>query len=72
MGSRIFETDMYRGIEVNILRVINNEKGFLSGRTASSPRAAGDAIESIIADNFQVILGDVCSEYGTFCASCNG
>ena len=31
--------------------------------TASSPRAVGDAIQHILSDNFESILGDFCAEY---------
>ena len=36
---------------------------FLSTRTASSPRAIGDAIQAILSDSFQALLGDFCHEY---------
>lgn len=42
---------------------MNSHKDFMSETTASSPRAAGDAIQSILADNFQNILGDLCGTY---------
>lgn len=35
----------------------------MSERTARSTRAAGDAIESLIADRFDTFLGDWCKEY---------
>jgi len=44
---------------------LNGQKDFLSARTLNSPRAVGDAIENIIADNFQKILGDLVGEYSS-------
>ena len=44
---------------------MNGQTDFLSTRTINSPRAVGDAIEGIIAENFQVILGDVIKEYSS-------
>lgn len=63
--SKIFYTDAYRKIEKRILEVMNNQKDFLSVTSASSPRAAGDAIQNIISENFNSILGDYCEEYNT-------
>ncbi|MEI2690693.1 MAG: hypothetical protein V9H69_13690 [Anaerolineae bacterium] len=45
--------------------MINSSPDFLSSRTAQSPRATGDAIESIIAASFEQILGEHCGEYST-------
>ena len=61
--SAIFYTDTYKKIEKKILLFLNGQKDFLSVRTINSPRAVGDAIENVISENFQTILGDVMSEY---------
>jgi len=44
---------------------LNKQKDFLSERTADSPRAVGDAIENVISDNFQDIIGGIASEYSS-------
>lgn len=63
--SSIFYTDKYKGIEKKILSFLNAQKGFLSERSINSPRAVGDAIESVISENFQTILGDVIKDYSS-------
>jgi hypothetical protein len=61
--SQIFYTDACKKIEGDILRFINSHKEFMSEETISSTRAAGDAIQSILADNFDDILGELCGTY---------
>lgn len=63
MKSQIFFTDTRKQIEVRVKNLINSTADFLSKNTAQSPRAAGDAIQDLISDNFKDILGDVCAEY---------
>lgn len=63
--SSIFYTDKYKEIAEKIKTFLNNQKDFLSVRTQNSPRAVGDAIESIIVENFKEILGDLVSEYSS-------
>lgn len=64
MRKSIFETDWYRTIEQRIRDVLNAEKGYLSSSTAKSPRAVGDAIQDILGDRFQSLVGaDVCKDY---------
>ena len=63
--SSIFYTDKYKRIEKKILSFLNEQKDFLSSRSINSPRAVGDAIESVISENFQTILGDVIKEYSS-------
>ena len=65
--SEIFDTDAYKKMEKKIIDLINSRPDFMSKTTASSPRAAGDAIQSILADNFEDILGDYCQK-GTYSA----
>ncbi len=65
MKSKIFYSDVYKEIEKNILKVINQQKDFLSETSASSPRAAGDAIQTVLSDNFKNILGDNYGEYNS-------
>jgi len=63
--SSIFYTDKYKEIEKKILSFLNAQKDFLSERSINSPRAVGDAIESVISENFQTILGDVIKDYSS-------
>ena len=63
--SSIFYTGKYKEIAEKIKVFLNSQKDFLSERTQNSPRAVGDAIESIIVENFKEILGDLVSEYSS-------
>lgn len=63
--SSIFYTDKYKKIEKRILSFLNKQKDFLSERSINSPRAVGDAIEGVLSENFQIILGDVIKEYSS-------
>lgn len=63
--SSIFYTDKYKEIAERIKIFLNGQKNFLPERILNSPRAVGDAIEDIIADNFQNILGDLVGEYSS-------
>ena len=63
MPSQLFSTNAYRDIEQRAIKELNAREDFLSISTASSPRAAGDAIQEILADNFQALLGNFCAEY---------
>ena len=50
---QIFYTKRYQRIEKAIVRLLNDQPDFLAARTASSPRAIGDAIQAILSDSFQ-------------------
>src|SRR5208282_6671063 len=63
MKSPIFTSGAYKTIEKKVLRLLNKRADFLSADTAESTRAAGDAIPSIIEDNFEEILGKHGGEY---------
>jgi hypothetical protein len=63
MRSRIFYTNVYKEIAVKVQELLNSHEEFLSPSTATSPRAVGDAIESILGDSFRSLLGDWCAEY---------
>lgn len=63
MKSRIFFSDAYTKIETKVKRFLNQHEDFLTPSTARSTRAAGDAIESILGDNFDRIIGKWCCEY---------
>ena len=63
MNSRIFSTGKYEEIAKRTKEFLNRHEDFLSPRTVKSPRAFGDALEGILGDNFQAILGADCAEY---------
>ena len=63
MKSPIFTSGTHETIEEKVLRLLNQQADFLSEDTAGSTRAAGDAIQSIIEDNFKEILGEHGGEY---------
>jgi len=61
--SSIFYTEKRRELEGAISELLNSQPDFLSSRTAGSTRAVGDAIQEIISENFESLLGSSCSEY---------
>jgi len=63
MKSPLFEPQAREAIECKVRDILNQQADFLSADTAESTRAAGDAIQSIIEDNFAPILGDLVAEY---------
>jgi len=63
MKSTIFYSKKYKTIEKRVKQLLNSYGDFLSRDTAQSPRATGDAIEHILANNFESILGKTCAEY---------
>lgn len=65
MKSRLFHLKEYTAIQERVCDLINSSPDFLSSNTAQSPRAAGDAIENLIAASFDQILGEHCGEYSS-------
>jgi hypothetical protein len=63
--SAIFATAKYKEIEAAIVELINRHSDVLSVRTAASTRAAGDAIQDILSEQFEMILGDLCAQYSS-------
>lgn len=64
MASILFDTDSYVRVEQDIKNFLNRQDDFLSESTAKSTRAVGDAIQDIISENCEAILGrEVCSIY---------
>ena len=61
--SRIFHTAEYKTIESSIVEMLNSQPDFLSARTVESTRAVGDAIQEILSEGFESLLGDLCVEY---------
>lgn len=63
MKSQLFTPTIRQAVESKVLKLLNEHADFLSESTAESTRAAGDAIQSIIEDKFEAILGEHCAEY---------
>ena len=63
MKSSLFYSETQTEIETKIKDFLNSQPDYLSAKTANSPRATGDAIQELLAENFDKILGDHCSEY---------
>jgi len=65
MKSKLFYSEAFIEIEKRIVKFLNSHPDLLSKDTVESPRAAGDAIENILSDNFEAIIG----KYGANCSS---
>lgn len=66
MKSQLFHTDQYLTVQDQIKDFLNGQDQFLSGSTAKSTRAVGDAIQDILSENFQSIVGTkVCAKYSS-------
>lgn len=63
MKSQIFYTNTYKEIENKIKSFLNGYPDFLSMDTVSSTRATGDAIQHILEENFEDILGKFSKRY---------
>lgn len=69
MKSSFYYQGHHRKVAERIKQYINSLDNFLdnflSPQTASSPRAVGDAIESLVADEFGALLEEWCKEYSS-------
>lgn len=65
MKSRLFHSNDYKAVQKKVRDLVNRSPDFLSKNTAQSPRAAGDAIENVVAASFDKLLGDHCGEYSS-------
>lgn len=65
MKSKIFYSNQYKKLEKKIYHFLNSQADYLSPHTVNSPRAVGDAVQNILADNFEKILGDFSSDYSS-------
>lgn len=64
MRSALFNEGKHKEIQLNIRSFLNEQADFLSASTAKSTRAVGDAIQDILGENFQDILGSgICEKY---------
>ncbi len=65
MRPTFFYDGHYLEVAAALKDYINSVPDFLSAQTARSTRAAGDAIENVIAEKFESFLGDWCKEYSS-------
>lgn len=65
MKSSLFYEGHYLNVATALKDYINEAPDMLSVHTARSTRAAGDAIERLIAEKFDIFLGDWCKEYSS-------
>ena len=63
MKSTFYYDGHYLDVADKIRDYINSSPEFLSQQTAKSPRAVGDALESLLSEKFNAFLGDWCAEY---------
>jgi len=63
--NKIFQTNRFKKIERSIKNYINTQADFLSEHTISSPRAVGDAMQSILERGFKDILGETLADYSS-------
>lgn len=63
MRSSFYYQGHHEGVATAIKSYINSQEGFLSPETARSPRAVGDALESLVTNRFESFLGNWCGEY---------
>ncbi len=66
MKSQLFHTDQYVTVQDQIKDFLNGQDQFLSESTVNDTRAAGGAIQHILSENFQSILGaERCAKYSS-------
>ena len=63
MRSEFYYQGHNREVASHIKNYLNAAPDLLSEYTARSPRAVGDALEALIADNFEAFAGKWCQEY---------
>ena len=61
--NKIFYSNAYKKLEQKILEVLNAQPDFLSVSSANSPRAVGDAVQDILAVNFEQIIDNLGLDY---------
>ncbi len=63
MKSSFYYGGDYLKVAEKIKEYLNTASDFLTPQNAHSPRAVGDALESLISERFDSFLGDWCVEY---------
>ncbi|MGQ9873376.1 hypothetical protein [Leptodesmis sp.] len=62
--SQIFYSEKFGEVQESIRAFLNAQEDYLSTSTANSPRAVGDAVQEVLGNNLQQVLGDdVCKNY---------
>ena len=61
--NNLFYSENYKNIEESIKDFLNSRPDFLSAETHSSTRAVGDAVQELLAQNFEKILGNRMQKY---------
>ena len=65
MKSRFYYDGHHHDVATSIRDHVNSIPDFLTPQTANSPRAVGDALELIVAEQFDTFLGEWCVEYSS-------
>ena len=65
MKSQFYYDGHHQAVATGIRDHLNSVSDFLTPQTANSPRAVGDALESIVAEQFDAFLGSWCAEYSS-------
>jgi len=65
MRSGLFEPAVRHGIESRLLNALRGQPELMSPRTAQSPRAAGDALERLVAELLEGALPRTCHTYSS-------
>jgi hypothetical protein len=63
MSSTLIRSGAYREIAGGVRELVNAGGEILTAATAASPRAAGDAIETLVKNGLRPLLGGHCREY---------
>ncbi|MCY4357226.1 MAG: hypothetical protein OXD01_06860 [Gammaproteobacteria bacterium] len=65
MKSRFYYLGYHEKVAVAIKEYINSLDSFLTPETANSTRAVGDSLQSLVADQLDILLGEWCREYSS-------
>ena len=66
MKSSLFYSDRFKVVQRKVKNFLNQHDEFLSGSTVKSTRAVGDAIQDILSEHFQAIVGkNACANYSS-------
>lgn len=63
MRSSIFHTDRFLELQTAIQELLNAREDYLSVLSIDSPRAVGDAIESVLKADLKLLLDDILDSY---------
>jgi hypothetical protein len=70
MQSKLFYSDAYQHIETRTAALLNDFPTLLSEHTAESPRAVGDALQALLSERFNEVLGEWAYRYQADFARC--